>query len=64
VANRPVTEFGAELRSWLKDEAGKKNVFPVALAFLDTYDARARDAAAKRACVEKWQVSKWSFFFI
>jgi hypothetical protein len=57
VADAPVTEFGVELRSWLKEEAGKKNVFPVALAFIAACDAHARNAATKRAHSDPAQAS-------
>ena len=51
VTDVPVTELGADLRVWIKDEAAKKDLLPLALAFLGACDARAKAASLKRANV-------------
>jgi len=43
-----VSELGADLRVWIKDEAAKKDLLPLALAFFGACDARAKAASLKR----------------
>ena len=46
-----MSELGADLRVWIKDEAARKDLLPLALAFFGACDARAKAASLKRANV-------------
>ena len=69
---RPVNELGQDLRAWLKEEARKIALLPLALAFFGACDARAEEAAHKRAhmaCEEhspgkRWRKCSFSLCFL
>ena len=67
VKDTPVNELGQDLRAWLKGEARKIALLPLALAFFGACDARAEEAAHKRVHVASEEHSpgkqqRWLFF--